>query len=399
MKISTRAAAIEKSQTLAIAAKANQMAADGIGVINLSIGEPDMGTPDYISKAAKIAIEKHKTKYTATAGILPLRQAIADKLKRDNGLDYKPSQIVVSNGAKQALYNAMLAIINDGDEVIILAPYWLTYPEHVKLAGGVPVVVNSLAKNGFKVTPTQLKKAITPKTKAVIINSPNNPTGAVYTADELKALAKVIEKHEIFIISDEIYEMLNYTGEPNYSIASFSPTLYERTIVVNGLSKTYAMTGWRVGYTASSQELAATMDNIQGHTTSSVNTPAQYASLEALTNSVGADTVKAMTRTFDERRQRMLARLEKMPHISNTVPQGAFYVMVDISGLKGHIVNGKKITDSLTASEVLLESAQLATVPGVSFGAPNYVRLSYTIAISDIDEAMDRLEKFLKLIK
>lgn len=399
MKISTRAAAIQKSQTLAISAKANKMVADGIKVINLSIGEPDMGTPDYISVASKIAVDSNKTKYTATAGILPLRQAIADKLRRDNGLEYSPSQIVVSNGAKQALYNAVLAIINDGDEVIIPAPFWLTYPEHVKLAGGIPVIIKTLAKNDFKVTPAQLKKAITPKTKAIIFNSPNNPTGAVYSADELKALAAVIEKHEMFVISDEIYEVLNYTGEPNYSIASYSPTLYNRTIVVNGLSKAYAMTGWRVGYTASAPEVAEAIDNIQGHTTSNINTPAQYAALEAFTNPVGVDIQKDMTRTFSERRTKMLERLAKMPHISYTTPQGAFYVMVDISALVGRKVGGKTITNSVTAAEILLDSIQLATVPGDAFGAPNFIRLSYTVSVKHIDESMDRLEKFLKSIK
>ena len=366
MTVSERAQNIRASVTLAISARAKKMREDGVKVINFTVGEPDFNTPDYIINAAKRALDEGKTKYTATAGILPLRKAICEKLKRDNGLTYEPNQIVVSNGAKQALAGAILALINPGDEVIIPAPYWITYPELVKLAGGVPVFVEDLES---------LPAAITSKTKVILINSPNNPTGAVYTERELRALAKVV-REDIFIISDEIYEHLIYGTVKHFSIARVHP----RTVVINGFSKTYSMTGWRIGYAAAPAEVAAAIDSIQGHLTSNVNTMTQYAGLEALTNPAGKDFTKQMVTEFNRRRQYMLERFKKLPGIIYNTPDGAFYIMVKTN---------------LTA-ETLLDKIHIATVPGEAFGAPGYIRFCYTVSMEDTKEGMDRLEAFLK---
>lgn len=383
--ISQRVAQIEPSLTLEITARANKMKASGIDVVVFAAGEPDMPTPAYICDGAKKAINEGKTKYTASSGILQLRTAICDKLKNDNELFYIPDQIVISNGAKQSLFNVIQALVNNGDEVIIPAPYWLTYPELVKLAGGVPVYAFTEENNNFKLTAKQLESVITKNTKAVIINSPNNPTGAVYSKDELENIAKVAKDAGIWIISDEIYEKLVYDGKKHFSIAALSK--YEKTVVINGFSKAYAMTGWRIGYSASSSLLAKAMDSFQSHTTSNINTPSQYAALEALTNKSGDNILDGMIKTFDERRKYMISRLKRMQNITFTVPEGAFYVLINISKL------GKKAVE--VASE-LLEKANIAAIPGESFGAPNHIRLSYALSMTDIEKGLDRLEKYLQ---
>jgi len=371
MDISTRAQNISASITLAISAKAKRMQEDGINVINFTVGEPDFNTPDYIIDAAKRAIDAGHTKYTASAGILALRKAICEKLKRDNGLVYSPNQIVVANGAKQALAGAILALVNPGDEVIIPAPFWITYPELVKLAGGVPVFVQG--GEDFKITAQQLAGAITSKTKAVILNSPNNPSGAVYTEAELRAFAGVLG--DVWVISDEVYENLIYRGK-HFSIAKVHP----KTVVINGFSKTYAMTGWRIGYSASSVEVADAIENFQSHMTSNVNSITQYAALAALQGAEGEKFLEDMLAEFDRRRKYMVERISKMRGVSCNSPDGAFYVMVKMG----------------VSAEELLDNARIATVPGEAFGAAGYIRFCYTVSMENIIEGMDRLEAYLK---
>ena len=395
--VSRRVANIAESLTLAITAKANKMKAEGINVVGFGAGEPDFNTPDYIIAAAKEALDKGLTKYTPSGGTLKLKEAICNKFKVDNGLTYTPSQVVVSNGAKHTLHNICQALIDDGDEVIIPAPYWLTYPELVRIAGGEPVFVECGEKNGFKMTAAQLKSAITKKTKAVILNSPSNPTGAVYTLDELKALGQVIEDAGIYVISDEIYEKLIYGDAKHYSIASLSQKLYDHTITVNGVSKTYAMTGWRIGYMGAPLALAKAIDNMQSHTTSNANSIAQYATVTAMTG--GKDFMDKLVATFDERRKFMVQKINSMPLVSTLTPEGAFYVMMNVSKLFGKSYKGRKIACAHCVAEVFLESAAAAVVPGEAFGAPDYVRLSYAISIEDIRRGLDGIEAVLKDIK
>ncbi|MCI8434771.1 MAG: pyridoxal phosphate-dependent aminotransferase [Clostridia bacterium] len=394
MKITERASRIAPSLTLEITAKAKKLKAEGVGVVSFGAGEPDFNTPDYIIEAAKDALDRGLTKYTPAAGTLTLRQAICDKLKRDNGLDYAAGDIVVSNGAKHALANAFLATVEAGEEVIIPAPYWLTYPELVKLAEGVPVYVHTSAKNSFKITPTELEKAITDKTRAVLINNPNNPTGAVYTREEIEALAAVLRKYpDIYIISDEIYEKLCYGVEP-YSIAACEG-MRERTVIVNGVSKTYAMTGWRIGYTASATPLAKAIGSMQSHMASNANTIAQYASEAALVHDEGEKFLKLMRETFDRRRQLMIRLLDGMPQVTYIEPLGAFYVMVGIEGLLGKTLSGCKIDTALDFANALLEKEKVAVIPCESFGADGYIRLSYAISESDIAHGLDGIKRFI----
>ena len=399
LTIAKRTANIAPSLTLAITAKAKKMQADGIKVIGFGAGEPDFNTPDFIIAAAKKALDEGHTKYTPSAGIFTLRQAICAKLNKDNGLGYTPDQIVVSNGAKHSLHNVCQAILEDGDEVIISAPYWLTYPELVQIAGGKPVFVETTADSGFIMTPMQLEKAITKKTKAVIINSPSNPTGGVYSENDLRDLARVLERHPgVYVISDEIYEKLVYDGKKHFSIANASKDLYDRTIVVNGMSKAYSMTGWRIGYTASNVSLATAIDNMQSHTTSNPNSIAQYAALEALTSAEGDKFLTKLTKTFNERRKVMAERLSKMPVISYITPNGAFYFMVNIGMLKGKTIGGIKINGAQDVAEILLTQAEIAVIPGEAFGAGDYIRLSYALSPEDIEKGLDKLEKFLRNI-
>jgi aspartate aminotransferase len=392
-----RAAGISPSLTLAITAKANKLKAEGLNVIGFGAGEPDFNTPQYIIDAAKEALDKGFTKYTPSGGTAQLKAAIAKKFKDDNGIDYAPAQILVSNGAKHSLFNACQAIVDPGDEVIIPAPYWLTYPELVKLSDGVPVYVKCAEKNGLKLTPDALKAAITPKTKALILNSPCNPTGAVYSETEIKAIARVVEDAGITVISDEIYEKLVYGGARHYSIASYSQKLYDNTITVNGLSKTYSMTGWRIGYFGAPLAITKAADNMQSHTSSNANSIAQYAATAALAG--GADFLREMVGVFDVRRRFMIDRIAKIPGVGAVEPQGAFYVMLNVTGLYGKSFGGRTITSAHTAAELMLEFANAAVVPGEAFGADGYVRISYAISQKDIATGLDNIEAFIRKLK
>ncbi|SHI78337.1 aspartate aminotransferase [Geosporobacter subterraneus DSM 17957] len=384
---------ITDSVTLAITAKAKKMKAEGIDVVSFGAGEPDFNTPKHIRDAAIAAIEKGSNGYTASSGMPELRQAICDKLREDNHLDYKPENIVVSNGAKHSLHNVLLALCNPGDEVIVPVPYWVSYPELVKLADAVPVYVETPEENGFKYDKASLEKAITEKTKAIILNSPNNPTGTVYTEAELKSIADIAVKYGIYVISDEIYEKLTYDGH-HVSIASFSEEIKNLTIVVNGMSKAYAMTGWRIGYTASNKEIANIMTNIQSHATSNPNTVAQYASIEALKGD--QEPIHQMVKAFVERRNYMVEKINAIEGLSCRKPEGAFYVMVNISKIMGRTLGGKVINSSMDFAEYLLDNAKVAVVPGSGFGTDNYVRLSYATSLENIKEGLSRIEEALK---
>ena len=396
--LTRRAKCITPSLTLAITAKANKMKAEGISVVGFGAGEPDFNTPDYIIEAAKDALDRGLTKYTPSSGRMDLKKAICQKLERDNDLIYAPNQIVVSNGAKHSLFNAMLALVEEGDEVIIPAPYWLTYPELVKIAGGTPVIVETLEENEFKLTPEQLGEAITDRTKALILNSPSNPTGSVYSKDELFALSEVLEKHDVWVISDEIYEKLNYSDIKHTSIASLSEKMYNRTVVVNGHSKCYAMTGWRIGYTASPKIVRDAMDAIQSHGTSNPNSIAQYAAMVALTDDRGTEFLAGMKEEFDARRKFMVSRINAIEGLSCVEPKGAFYVLVNVSSLFGRKADGFRINNCLELADKLLD-AGVAVVPGDAFGAPGHMRLSYAISMQDIATGLDRIEAFIKELK
>ena len=394
MEISERAKNISPSLTLAITAKAKAMKAQGLDVVSFGAGEPDFNTPDYIIDAAKYALDKGMTKYTPVAGTIELRKAICDTFKRDHGLDYTPDQIVVSTGGKQTLRNACEAIINPGDEVILPAPYWLTYPELVKMSGGKCVYIHADISNDFKITPEQLAAAITPRTKAFIFNNPSNPNGTVYTPEETAALARVLEDKDIYIISDEIYEKLVY-GVKFTSIAAVSEKIKEKTIVCTGLSKTYSMTGWRMGYSAAPLKVAKAMSSIQSHTTSNANSIAQYASYVALTDPRGAEFLSKMQKTFDERRKLIVSLVRGIKGLSCNEPKGAFYLMVDVSGTFGKKCDGDVINNSSDFCAKLLEKALVAAVDGAAFGAPSCVRLSYAISEADIRKGLSRIAEFV----
>ncbi len=398
MDISKRARMISPSLTLEITAKAKKMKADGIAVVSFAAGEPDFNTPDYIIEAGHKGLEMGLTKYTPTAGTAQLKAAICEKLQNDNALEYSPSQIVVSNGGKHSLFNAFMAILEPNDEVIIPSPYWLSYPELVKMASGKPVFVETKPENNFKITPAELEAAITDKTKAFILNNPNNPTGAVYTRSELNKLAAVIEAHEIYVVSDEIYEKLNYEHR-SHSIAAYSDILKERTIVINGMSKTYSMTGWRVGYAAANELVAAAMSNIQSHSTSNVNAVAQYASYVALSDKLHGDAfLEDMRATFDARRALMMLRLTRAG-LKFIEPKGAFYVMVSVKEFEGSKYDGQTVRCASDFANMLLEHAQVAVIPCEGFGAPDYIRLSYAASEKDIERGLDAITAFVKQLK
>jgi len=393
MELSKKSMSISPSSTLAIDAKAKKMKADGIDVIGFGAGEPDFDTPDHIKQAAIKALNEGFTKYTPASGDLELKKAICRKFKSDNGLEYTPSNIVISNGAKHSLVNAFQAICSPGDEVIIPAPYWVSYPEMVKLADGVPVILDTKEEDGFKFKIEQLEKAITPKTKAIVMNSPSNPTGMVYNADELRAVSDIAVAKGIYIVSDEIYEKLIYDGYKHVSVASFNEKIKDLTIVVNGVSKTYAMTGWRIGYTASNAKIAEIMGNVQSHATSNPNSIAQKAAIAALDGP--QDTVDMMVGEFVKRRDYMVERINSIPGVSCIKPNGAFYVMMNISNLIGKEIHGKKIMSSDDFADVLLEKANVALVPGSGFGTDIHVRLSYATSLKNITEGLNRIENFL----
>lgn len=396
MKLSNKAMQISPSLTLAITAKAKKMKADGIDVIGFGAGEPDFNTPKNIQDAAIKAIQEGLTRYTAASGIAELKDAIVNKFKVDNNLIYKSSQIVISTGAKQCLANALQAILNPGDEVLVGAPYWVSYPELIQLADGKAVFVDTKEENAFKLTVEALEKATTNKTKAVILNSPNNPTGTVYTKEELVKLAEFAKEKDLLIISDEIYEKLLYGVEGHISIASISEDAYNRTIVINGVSKAYAMTGWRIGYAATSEEITKLMSNIQSHTTSNPCSISQYASVEALNGD--QSEVENMKKQFKARRDFMVDRINSINNLSCVKPEGAFYVMVNISKILGKEFNGKTIKNSLTFSDLLLEKEKVAVVPGIAFGVDNFIRLSYATSMDNIKNGLDRIEKFVNSI-
>ncbi len=397
--IAERARRVSPSLTLEITAKAKKMRAEGKPVVSFGAGEPDFNTPDYIVRAAEYALEAGMTKYTPASGTDQLKKAICDKLQKDNGLTYEPQDIVVSNGAKHALFNAFAAIIDPGDEVIVPAPYWLTYPELIKLCEGVPVFVPCKAENDFKMTPAELEAALTAKTKAVLINNPCNPTGAVYTRGELEALAAVLEQEDVYIVSDEIYEKLLYEGGPYYSIAQYSPACKQKTIVINGVSKTFAMTGWRIGYTASARPLAKAIGSMQSHVTSNPNTIAQYAAAEAYSHAEGETFLAQMLHTFDERRKNMIETLRKIDDLSFVYPKGAFYVMIDVAHLFGKTsAGGAKLQSAFDVATALLDEQMVAAIPCESFGAPNYLRLSYAISNEDIQTGLQRIQTFVRSV-
>ncbi|AAK79784.1 pyridoxal phosphate-dependent aminotransferase [Clostridium acetobutylicum] len=394
MNFSKKAGQIAASITLEITAKADEMKANGINVIGFGAGQPDFNTPKNIRDAAIYAIENGYTKYTPVSGIKELKMAICDKFKRDNNLNYSLSNIIVSTGAKQCLSDTFSALLNPGDEVILSAPYWVTYPELIKLNDGISVIINTTEENHFKLSVDDLENAYTSKTKAILINSPSNPTGTVYTETELKAIAEFAKEKDLFIISDEIYEKLIYDGERHVSIASLSQDAFNRTVVINGMSKSYAMTGWRLGYAASgSSEFIKLMSHIQAHTTSNANSITQYASVEALNGR--QEELHSMVTEFEKRRTYMSKRVNNITGIHCLLPKGAFYVMMNISNLFGKEINGVKINNSVDFSKELLSENKVAVVPGTGFGNDNYVRLSYATSMDNIVKGLDEIENFI----
>ena len=392
-RLSARAKQISPSVTLAIDAKAKQMVAQGVDVISFGVGEPDFDTPEHIRDAGIEAINKGFTRYTAAAGIADLKAAICAKLQRDNNLTYTPDQIVVSNGAKHSLYNALQVLVEEGDEVIIPKPYWVSYPEMVKLAGATPVFVDTTEENEFKVRVEDLEAALTDKTRVLMLNSPSNPTGMAYGKAELQAIADFCLKHELFVISDEIYEELVYDGVKHFSIATVEPKMKDWTVLVNGMSKAFAMTGWRIGYTASHVDLAKAMGSMQSHATSNPNSIAQKASVAGLTGSM--EPVHAMVKEFAKRREFMVRRVNEIEGLSCRQPEGAFYVMANVKSLVGKTIGGQVIADDLQLAALLLDEAHVATVPGAAFGSAGYLRLSYATSMEKIAEGLDRIDKFI----
>jgi aspartate aminotransferase len=392
--LSSRARGLKPSPTLAINAKAKSMQAQGIKVVSFGAGEPDFDTPENIKRAAIKAIQEGFTKYTAVGGIDELKDAVIQKFKRDSDLTYKRSEILVSCGGKHSFYNLAQALFDQGDEVIIPAPYWVSYPPMVSLAGAAPVIIGTCEEDDFKITPEGLKRAITPKTKALVLNSPSNPTGSAYIKKDLERIAEIAISHNFFIISDEIYEKIVYDGFKFRSIASLGEEIRKRTIIVHGVAKTYAMTGWRIGYTAGSEEIISAMNNIQSQSTSNPTSISQKASVEAL---IGPqDEVGKMVSAFAQRRNYILDRLNKIEGVSCYKPIGAFYVFPNFSHYYGRTHQGKKINNSTDLADFFLDVARVAVVPGVEFGADPFERLSYATSMEDICEGIDRIEDALK---
>lgn len=390
MKLAKRVAALTPSSTLAITAKAKELKAAGHDVIGLGAGEPDFNTPQHIMEAAVKAMYDGHTKYTPSGGLATLKQEIIKKFQRDQQLDYKPSEIIVCVGAKHALYTLFQVILDEGDEVIIPTPYWVSYPEQVKLAGGVPVYVEGLEENEFKITPEQLKQAITKRTKAVIINSPSNPTGVIYTKEELQAIGDVCLAHDVLIVSDEIYEKLVYGGHEHVSIAQLSPQLKKQTIIINGVSKSHSMTGWRIGYAAGDADIIRAMTDLASHSTSNPTSIAQYAAIAAYSGP--QEPVEQMRQAFEERLNIIYDRLIQIPGFSCVKPQGAFYLFPNAK--EAATMTGYESVDAFV--EALLEEAKVALVPGSGFGVPNNVRLSYATSLDLLHQALDRIEAFIK---
>lgn len=393
LTLSKKAQCVKPSSTLAITAMAKEMRAQGIDVVGFGAGEPDFNTPDNINQAAIQAINDGFTKYTPASGIMDLKEAICAKFKRFNKLDYKPSQIVISNGGKHSLTNIFQVLLNPGDEVIIPAPYWLSYPEIVKLADGVPVTIRGEKSQGYKVSAQQIQDAITDKTKALVLNTPSNPTGMVYSKEELEAIAKVVVENDIYVVADEMYETLIYGEKEHVSIASLNEEIYKRTITCSGVAKSYAMTGWRIGYTGSSEEIAKLMGSVQSHQTSNPNSIAQKATVEALNGS--QDAPNAMKEEFDKRRQYMYKRITEMPLVSALEPEGAFYVFVDCSQLIGKSYNGREVDSAATLADILIKDFAVAVIPCADFGFDDHIRLSYAISMEQIEKGLNKLEEFV----
>ncbi len=394
MSISKRVSVISPSVTLAITAKAKKMRGEGIDVIGFGAGEPDFDTPVHIKEAAKKALDEGFTKYTPVSGMEELKEAICRKFNHDNNLDYSPQEIIVSCGAKHSIFNAIFVLCNEGDEVILPSPYWVSYPEMIKVAGARPVVVETTQKNNFKVTPQQLQEAITPKTKLFILNSPSNPTGMVYTKEELELIGNILIKRGIFCISDEVYEKIIYDGEEHISIASLGAAIKKLTFVINGVSKSYSMTGWRIGYAAGPEEIIQAMSNLQSHSTSNPTSISQKAALAALEGD--EEFSSEMVAEFLKRRDYIVERLNSINGISCLKPQGAFYIFPDVSQIIGKTFKGQLVKDSVSLSEILLAEANVAVVSGSAFGADNYLRLSYAISMENISKGLDRIAEFVK---
>ena len=384
MKLASRVNQVTPSLTLAIDSLAKEMKKNGEDVCSFSAGEPDFDTPTHIRAAAKKALDEGKTRYGPAAGEAGLRKAIAEKLLRDNQLAYNADNVIVTNGGKQSLYNLIMALIEAGDEVIIPAPYWLSYPEMVTLAGGTSVIVNTSLENHYKITPEQLEAAITPKTKLFVLNSPSNPTGIVYTPEEIAALAKIVVEKDILVVSDEIYEKILYDGAIHRSIASFGPEIFQRSIISNGFAKAFSMTGWRVGYIAGPVEIVKAMTKIQSHSTSNVCTFAQYGAIAALESS--QDCIEEMVKAFSERRQYILERVRAIPGLNCPTPNGAFYVFIDIS---------QTDLKSRDFCQKLLKTQKVAAIPGIAFGADDCIRLSYATDLKTIEKGFDRIDQFI----
>ncbi len=390
INLAKRVGTLTPSTTLAITAKAKEMKAQGIDVIGLGAGEPDFNTPQHIIDAAVKSMEAGLTKYTPSGGLPALKKEVAAKLKRDQGLDYDAKEIIVTNGAKHALYTLFQVILDEGDEVIIPIPYWVSYPEQVKLAGGTPVYINGAEANDFKITPEQLREAATNRTKAVIINSPSNPTGMIYSKEELEALGKVCLELGILIVSDEIYEKLVYGGHTHVSIAELSPELKEQTIIINGVSKSHSMTGWRIGYAAGNSVIISAMTDLASHSTSNPTSNAQYATIAAYAES--QEPVEAMRQAFEERLDIVHRKLVEIPGVSCIKPQGAFYLFPNVS--EAAAISGCKDVDELV--DKLLTEANVAVVPGSGFGAPDYIRLSYATSLDLLEAAVDRIKNYIE---
>ncbi len=395
MRISKRAQAVPPSATIAVTSLAKELKAKGVDIVGFGAGEPDFDTPDYIKDAAIKAIKAGKTKYTAAAGVIELRTVIAEKLRKENNLDYTPDQIIVNIGGKHSVYEAMQATLDPGDEVILPVPYWVTYPEAIKLAGAAPRIIQPDKVNSYKITPRQLEEAITEKTAMLIINSPNNPGGFTYTPEELAGLAKILEGTKVVVLSDEIYEKLIYGDTKFVSFASLSKDAYDRTLTLNGLSKTYSMTGWRLGYAAGPLEVIKAMGRLQSHMTSNAVTFVQYAAVAALTDPTADETIEKMRVEFERRAKYMAQRLNSIKGVECCEPTGAFYCFPDVSSHYDRTINGVKIGGSMDFAKALLEQADVALVPGLPFGCDGNVRLSFACSIKQITKGLDRLEKWL----
>lgn len=392
--LSEKGLRIAPSITLEITAKAKAMKESGIDVVSFGAGEPDFNTPENIQKEGIRAIKEGLTRYTPASGIVDLKKAICEKLKRDNGLEYKTNNIIISSGAKHSIHNALMAILNPGDEVIFAVPYWVSYPELVRLADGVPVHIETKEENDFKFNVDDLNKVLTNKTKAIILNSPSNPTGSIYTEEELRSIADWAVKNNVFIVSDEIYEKLVYDDNKHVSIASFNEDIKRLTILINGMSKAYAMTGWRIGYVAAHEDIVKVMSNMQSHATSNPCSISQYASIEGLLGE--QNSVEEMKKHFVERRNYMYETINSIKGLSCRKPQGAFYIMINFTQLLGKTIKGKVINSSLDFASLLLEEGKVAVVPGIAFGDDKYIRLSYATSMENIKKGLERIKQIVE---